>query len=618
MNKRTIQALLADATLASLASQYDPPRSDAGSPRLAERLAAYAKQLTAERFVLPIAGIQGSGKSTLLNALAFDEPVLPIDADETTCVPVEISWAAQASRHATVHYLDGRSESLPCTEEALRSVVHNEHNPGNERQVARVVLESGRDMFRHGLVLVDLPGVGSLTAANKATTQRYLSEAVGVIFMLRTVPPLTRSEAMFVSLQWSSLPTALFVQNRWNDETDEEALAGRDHNVKVLKSIAGQTGIRLDKSPEIRVVNGYQALNATLIADARLADLSGLTALRAELDGFGSAWSGRVATAVVAALDADLMHLMRMIDSRLEEAKLDRSAHQKHMQQESQRFIERLQAIDERAAEMESDADSFRRTVRQQLRTWSGDMAKELRNRMRTKMRAGIVDGPRLKQALFDEQSQATDDIFEQIQQDALAAQDRLRGDLEGLDSWSADAPDLRFGVDKEESTKFENMGGRLGSIAGGLGGGAAGIWAAAEAGALIGTALGPVGTAVGAVVGGLLGGIAGLWIGNKTKEGITGLRIKAVESDVFAAIDRYVDETSRALNHIAEDFCAELEAVLDAWRASKTGEFEEEQKHSLGMLNMSAAEKSRAAESLQADRKAVESLRNRVSEVAA
>src|SRR5574343_358123 len=99
---------------------------------MADRLQTYRSQLAAERFVLPIAGIQGSGKSTLLNALAFDEPVLPIDADETTCVPVEIRWAERPQPQATVHYADGRTETLPRTEDALRSVVHNESNPGNE------------------------------------------------------------------------------------------------------------------------------------------------------------------------------------------------------------------------------------------------------------------------------------------------------------------------------------------------------------------------------------------------------------------------------------------------------------------------------------------------------
>jgi len=618
MDKRALLALLNDTQLLAIASRYDLPTADLGRPGLTDRLKSYGRQLLANRFVLPIAGIQGSGKSTLLNALAFDESVLPIDADETTCVPVEIGWAPNPKPQATVHYADGRSDTLPCTEEALRLVVHNEHNPGNEKQVSRVVLESSREMFRHGLVLVDLPGTGSLTAANMATTQHYLAEAVGVIFMLRTVPPLTRSEATFVSLQWASLRTAIFVQNRWNDETDEEALAGRDHNTKVLKKIAEQARVPLSESPMIHVVNGYDALRATLTRNLNLVDQSGLGALHAELERFGDGWGHRVSNGVIAALTADLAHLANALDQQRDEIRLDRSAHEALMAEEARRFADHLQGIDQRAAEMREEAQSFRYTVRQLLREWSKDKSAELRNRMRSKMRAGIVDGPRLARALIDEQAQATDDIFLEIQELALVAQDRLRSDLEGLDAWSAEAPDLRFSVDKEQSPKWENLGGRIGSIAGGLGGGAAGVWAAAEVGALVGSAGGPIGTAVGAVVGGLIGGLAGLWVGNKVKEGANGLRIKAVEGEVFSAIDSYVREMSAALNGMADDFRNQLDELLQQWRASRTDAFEQEKQRSQTAMKMSHEEKMKAAEALVADVTTLKELQAKLSEVSA
>ena len=114
-NRTMMLELLAAPQWQTLGERYDPQDPNQAAPGLVERLRAYRGQLSAERFVLPIAGIQGSGKSTLLNALAFDEPVLPIDADETTCVPVEIAWAAESSPHAQVHFADGRVETLPCT-----------------------------------------------------------------------------------------------------------------------------------------------------------------------------------------------------------------------------------------------------------------------------------------------------------------------------------------------------------------------------------------------------------------------------------------------------------------------------------------------------------------------
>ncbi len=614
MNKSLLIELLGDSSLLTLAERYAPQPEATDQPAMTDRLQTYRAQLMADRFVLPIAGIQGSGKSTLLNALAFDEPVLPIDADETTCVPVEIGWSAEPRQQATVYYADGRTEILPCTEQALRSVVHNESNPGNEKQVVRVVLESNRDMFRHGLVLVDLPGTGSLTAANMETTQRYLAEAVGVIFMLRTVPPLTRSEATFVALQWASLRTALFVQNRWNDEDDDEALAGRDHNVKVLQGIAERACIPLEKPLMVRVVNGYQALRATLTRDASLAEICGLKGLRAELERFGDSWGQRVSESIAAALKADLDHLRCVIGNRLVEARMDRSTHQSRMAEEQRGFAEHLQQIDECTARLREEAESFRVEVRQLLRTWSNDKGAELRNRMRTKMRAGIVDGSRLARALEDEQSQATDDIFMQVQDMALSLQDKMSSALRDADTWSFQSPDFRATVERQESTKWESLGGRAGS----LGGGTAGAWGGAKLGASIGSLGGPagaaIGVAVGAVIGGILGGLAGNWLGNKGKETITEHRAKAAEGEVFAAIDTYLSESSKALNQIAGDFCDQLDALLDKWRQAEIATFELERQQSLESMKMSDEEKAHASATLEADQVRLESLQMQVS----
>ncbi len=618
MNKNLLLELLQDSQLRSLANRYAPGLTGSEQPSLSARLDNYRHQLAAERFVLPVAGIQGSGKSTLLSALAFDEPVLPIDADETTCVPVEIGWAAHPRPQATVHYLDGRTEKLPCTEEALRSVVHNENNPGNEKQVLRVVLESSREVFRHGLVLVDLPGTGSLTEANMVTTQRYLAEAVGVIFMLRTVPPLTRSEATFVSLQWASLRTALFVQNRWNDEDDDEALAGRDHNAKVLQDIAKKAHIQLDGPPSIHVVNGYQSLRAALMQDHDLAEKSGLNALRTDLEHFGSNWAQRVGEGIVTALKAELSQLVQVLDGRLGSNRLERGDLQARITALQHDFDERLSMIDQEAGQMRDEANAFRRQVRQQLRDWSRDKGAELRNRMRTKMRAGIVDGTRLTRALTDEQALATDDIFLQVQEGALTLQDKLRSRLQEADAWNAQAPDLRATVHREESTKWENLARPIGSAAGGVGGALVG---AAIAGAQIGSLGGPIGVVVGIVgglLGGLLGGLTGNWLGNKSKELVTEQRAKAAESEVFAAIDSYLNQTSTALNNLAESFSDQLDVQLEQSRQTEIATFEQQRQQLIGDMTLSNEDKTRAAATLGADRTALQALQIRLDEVTA
>lgn len=41
--------------------------------------------------IIPVLGLQGMGKSTLINSI-LSENILPNDADETTCVPVEVKY----------------------------------------------------------------------------------------------------------------------------------------------------------------------------------------------------------------------------------------------------------------------------------------------------------------------------------------------------------------------------------------------------------------------------------------------------------------------------------------------------------------------------------------------
>lgn len=632
MNKTLLMELLGNADLAALAKRHEPQPGGEGRTLMVDRLKAYRDQLSATRFVLPIAGIQGSGKSTLLNALAFDEPVLPIDADETTCVPVEIRWAEQPQAQAKVHYADGRTEVLPRTEDALRSVVHNESNPGNEKQVQRVVVESDREMFRHGLVLVDLPGTGSLTTANRETTQRYLQEAVGVMFMLRTVPPLTRSEAIFVSLQWASLRTALFVQNRWNDESDAEAQAGCEHNALVLKDIAGRAGITLEGPPPIQVVNGYQALRAGLTADAHLTEVSGLRALRTELERYGVEWAERVCRSVAGALSVDVDWLSRRVDQQLGEARQSHDELKRQIQVEHEAFQAHLAHLEEHAARLRQEADGFRDRVRAQTRSWSRQQGSELRNRMRTKMRAGIVDGPRLARAVSDECQAAAADIFETVQQDALNLRDQMATTLGDLPNWGdAERPNFTYGQQGErakragtgfergESTKWEGL---LKPVAS-AGGGVAGMMGGAELGTTIGLAVGgPAGAAVGAVVGGLIGGLfgglAGSWAGSQSKDLVTEQRARSAEPEVFAAIDLFLREKSGELQSLADSFCGQLQEQLGAWLVAEVATHDAQRQQSMRTLAQTDDERARSAEALQADMTLLTTLQARCREVTA
>lgn len=579
-----------------------------------QRYLAYENQLTARRFVVPIAGVQGSGKSTLLNAISFGTRVLPEDVSETTCVPIEIAWSQNPNSKATVHYFDGRTALIPYTEESLAEIVHNERNPGNKQQVERVVLESSCDLFEDGLVLVDLPGTGSLTTANMQTTLRYLKDAVGVIFMLRTVPPITRSESTFIALQWASLPTAFFVQNRWNDETDEEAQAGKEHNAKILQQIATQVRVPMVGEHSIHVIDCSAASRSALNQDVQLAESSGLIGLTETLRQFSQNWIVNLREGIKSALLRDLNGIDQQIEKQLIELTLDEDILRQRMAEDERRFERYLQDIDQRACAIRRDYQDFQLSQKQQLRSWANSKSGELRNLMRTKMRAGIVDGPRLAKALADEQAIATDDVFSRIQEDVLALQDKLRSDLEGLDVWNAVKPDAYFTVNKEESTKWENIADKVGGAVVGIGGMYGGI----ETGGYIGTLLGGpgIGTVIGGVIGGLLGGLAGRWLGGKARSSVSEQREKAVEGEVFSAIDRYIDNTSSVLKKSIDEFCSDIDCALKDWREGQVSKFESERERTRKDSQQNQVKKDQMILNLKNEKKLVRDIAGQLTEL--
>ena len=169
--------------------------SDVG---IEQRFQKSVTDLDSSECVIPVLGTQGAGKSSFLNAVLFGDIVLPVDADETTCILTEIRYGADDKPKAVVVFSSGERHDVSCSEEGLGEYVHQTKNPGNKKGVAHIEIFLKNDVLKQGIVLVDLPGVGSITAANQKTTLEYLKGCPAAIFMLRTVPPITNSESVFI------------------------------------------------------------------------------------------------------------------------------------------------------------------------------------------------------------------------------------------------------------------------------------------------------------------------------------------------------------------------------------------------------------------------------------
>lgn len=133
------------------------------------RIDSLASRLEDNDLEVALFGRVSSGKSSLLNALLGTD-VLPVGISPITAVPTKLRYGT--SLRATVTYGDGRNEIVKV--EDLPGLVTEQENPGNLRNVVRVVVEVPSPRLRHGIVLVDTPGLGSLARRGGAETLAYL------------------------------------------------------------------------------------------------------------------------------------------------------------------------------------------------------------------------------------------------------------------------------------------------------------------------------------------------------------------------------------------------------------------------------------------------------------
>lgn len=133
------------------------------------RIASLAGRMEDNNLEVALFGRVSSGKSSLLNALLGTD-VLPVGVNPITAVPTRLRYGP--ALRAAVTYGDGRSEIVPVDQ--LADLVTEKGNPGNLRNVVRAVVEVPSRRLKHGIVLVDTPGLGSLARKGAAETMAYL------------------------------------------------------------------------------------------------------------------------------------------------------------------------------------------------------------------------------------------------------------------------------------------------------------------------------------------------------------------------------------------------------------------------------------------------------------
>ena len=481
--------------------------------RLGQELRKAVESSQSKEMIIPVLGIQGMGKSTFINAL-LGQAIMPVGGDETTCVPVEAVYSKE--KYAEVYLKNGQKKNVECTMAALTKLVDNNYNPGNKLGVERIVVHLNSEILKTGITLVDLPGVGSLTEANEATTMHYLENIGCAIFMMQTNSTNSRMNGIFIKSLWSQFTKAIFIQNTFFNELPQDINDGAEWNKNQLRLIADSIGLPFDEKAYF-ICNVDKASKGIIHGEKGYVEESNIQTIINSLHSMAMTWIednqkiliGRIRFVTEKASNT-LKSRLQEINLSFEDVKRKRKKNLQDFQEETYRIEDMISTIKKYIIEQKGEIYELTK----------GEVNKcigQIRAHICDVIDSGNTDGERLAEAFKDEQEEAVKPFEETIINKILEVRRELTGKLNELGTVIMEEklnPDMNS-FDRDSSLKYEKGLEGLIDIGGAYAGWLAG---SATAGAIGGSWGGPIGMAVGAAVG-IAIGAAGHAIGNKVKD---------------------------------------------------------------------------------------------------
>jgi hypothetical protein len=183
-----------------------------GRTDLAVRAQAAAARLRRPNTVVCVVGEFKQGKSSLVNAL-LGTVACPVDDDLATAAVTLVRFGESPAAMVKCRH-DGQQSvtSIPISD--VREWVSESGNPHNHKGVERVEMTLPSALLRQGLVLVDTPGAGGLSAGQAAATTAFLPFADGLLFVSDASAELSGAELDFLRSARQLCPTVLLVQTK--------------------------------------------------------------------------------------------------------------------------------------------------------------------------------------------------------------------------------------------------------------------------------------------------------------------------------------------------------------------------------------------------------------------
>lgn len=570
MNTEQILIALHSDRLPEIENRYISKTNQARSGTQCEQLIELFAAAEKGEMQVPILGLQGSGKSTLLNALLMDDIILPVNAQETNCIPVEIRHADGSGRKMIVHFLDNQKSSIEIsTPEELEQFVSDEFNHANEKEVSHAEIFINSELLNDHLVFVDLPGVGSLTEHNVKVTMDYLQKKAGAVFLMNTTPPITRTEKNFIKAAIQGMGVFWFVQNRWADESDEEVNASVEHNKRILRSIFDDPAYQ----PTIFVVDAKQSMEAKFAKDPDSLTNQGLMKLLMSLISFRTNWRKLVLESAAKSFQLFITGLGRIIRERIADQDLDIKQIELEIAEKEKAYKNMIERNENKIRLIKEDLNKFQVGAGEQCNLEANTASNNVRIEMRKTIQGGVVDGPYLNKAFENNNHQYSKEAALNISDFIEVFNSKLTLQIEELEIIFNETGTINVGkFTKNSEFKYEKsfplVGAAVGSVAGFFIEGMV-------AGAIGGSWGGPVGMAAGIVVG--LGfALAGAFAYNKRMENRmidTMQQLEPALQEVYHSLEVFL---IRQVNNYCSAVIDSLDKFVQEQKNSMSQEFQE------------------------------------------
>ncbi len=280
-------------------------RLDADDGTVALDLARLQHRLEQGRVALGVFGLVKRGKSTLVNAL-LGTVASPMGVTPETAVPVMAREGPEPG--ARVRLVDGTTHVVPPHE--VRFWTSQEHNAGNHRGVVGVEWQLPSAFLRHGVVVLDTPGLDDVDRTFTDRTLQQLEEVDVGLVVVAAPPTIGATEMGHLRHLHDRHGDRLLVACNVNEHHADDPETVEDI-VAYVRAHVAEAGEDVDVVP----ICATRALRARLDDDAAGWEAAGGAMLLARLEELASRIAGpRLVTAAADELDAVVARALGQLD----------------------------------------------------------------------------------------------------------------------------------------------------------------------------------------------------------------------------------------------------------------------------------------------------------------